>query len=87
MVLQCYFKSFVAFYEPAGISTIVHALPVCLAAILDNVRVESYGSMSPLSSVAQASMKGPQLIVLTVFDPAVSIIATGVKRCYTTPGF
>ena len=27
--------------------------------------------MSPLASVAQASMKGPQLIVLTLYDPEV----------------
>ena len=42
------------------------------AAMLDGVKVESYGSMSPLASVAQASMKGPQLIVLTLYDPGVS---------------
>lgn len=41
--------------------------------MLDNVRVESYGSMTTLASVAQASMKGPQLIVLTVYDPGVRI--------------
>lgn len=39
--------------------------------MLDNVRVESYGSTTTLASVAQASMKGPQLIVLTVYDPGV----------------
>lgn len=39
--------------------------------MLDNVKVESYGSMTTLASVAQASMKGPQLIVLTVYDPGV----------------
>ncbi|CAN0065911.1 unnamed protein product, partial [Hapterophycus canaliculatus] len=42
--------------------------------MLDNVKVESYGSMATLASVAQASMKGPQLIVLTVYDP-------GVRTC------
>lgn len=42
-----------------------------LTGMLDNVKVESYGSMATLGSVAQASMKGPQLIVLTVYDPGV----------------
>ena len=34
--------------------------------------------MSTLSSVAQASMKGPQLIVLSVYDPAVSVAVTAL---------
>lgn len=47
--------------------------PLPSAGMLDNVKVESYGSMTTLASVAQASMKGPQLIVLTVYDPGVRV--------------
>ncbi|CAM9925476.1 unnamed protein product [Ascophyllum nodosum] len=51
-------------------------------AILDNIKVESYGSMSTLSSVAQASMKGPQLIVLSVYDPAMTnAVEDAVREC------
>lgn len=52
-----------------------HRSPILVAhpstGMLDNIKVESYGSMTTLASVAQASMKGPQLIVLTVYDPGV----------------
>lgn len=53
--------------------------------MLDNVKVESYGSMATLASVAQASMKGPQLIVLTVYDPGVRAFCfpSGfIRKCF-----
>eukprot|EP00752_Nemacystus_decipiens_P004342 g3967.t1 len=50
--------------------------------MLDNVKVESYGSMSTLASVAQASMKGPQLIVLTVYDPGMTrAVEDAIREC------
>lgn len=39
--------------------------------MLDHVQVDSYGTKTNLASVAQASLKGPQLMVLTVYDPEV----------------
>eukprot|EP00953_Heterococcus_sp_UTEX-ZZ885_P003830 2579-Heterococcus_DN1.PRE.1 len=36
----------------------------------DHLTVHSYGQEGPLSSVAQVSVKGPQLLVLTCYDPA-----------------
>lgn len=51
-------------------------------AMLDGIKVESYGSMSPLASVAQASMKGPQLIVLTLYDPEMTkAVEEAVREC------
>lgn len=44
--------------------------------MLDHVEVDSYGSKSPLSAVAQASLKGPQLMILTLYDPGVSIVSS-----------
>ncbi|CAM9241359.1 unnamed protein product [Scytosiphon promiscuus] len=50
--------------------------------MLDNVKVESYGSMTTLASVAQASMKGPQLIVLTVYDPGMTqAVEDAIREC------
>lgn len=40
--------------------------------MLDHVQVDSYGSQTNLAAVAQASLKGPQLMVLTVYDPEVT---------------
>ncbi|KAG5188456.1 ribosome recycling factor domain-containing protein [Tribonema minus] len=39
-------------------------------AMFDHLTVHSYGQEGPLSSVAQVSAKGPQLLVLTCYDPA-----------------
>ncbi|CAM9579541.1 unnamed protein product [Ectocarpus sp. 12 AP-2014] len=50
--------------------------------MLDNVKVESYGSMTTLASVAQASMKGPQLIVLSVYDPGMTkAVEDAIREC------
>jgi Ribosome recycling factor len=38
--------------------------------MFDHLTVHSYGQEGPLSSVAQVSVKGPQLLVLTCYDPA-----------------
>jgi ribosome recycling factor len=39
------------------------------ASMLDHIRVQAYGKPSPLSAVAQVSLKSPKLLQINVFDP------------------
>ncbi|CAM9405580.1 unnamed protein product [Discosporangium mesarthrocarpum] len=51
-------------------------------AMLDHVQVDMYGTMSNLSEVAQVSMKGPQLMMLTMYDPGMTeVVAAAVRDC------
>lgn len=43
------------------------------ASMLDHLEVSAYGSMQPLSAVAQVSVKGPALLVVNAFDPSVRV--------------
>lgn len=63
--------------------------------MLDHIQVDSYGAKVNLAAVAQASLKGPQLIVLAVYDPGVRKSVDGnwlrFKRilpyfCFVYPG-
>ncbi|CAM9191338.1 unnamed protein product [Choristocarpus tenellus] len=50
--------------------------------MLDHLKVDMYGSSSNLSEAAQVSMKGPQLMVLTVYDPGMTeAVAEAVRYC------
>lgn len=43
------------------------------ASMLDHLEVSAYGSMQPLSAVAQVSVKGPALLMVNAFDPSVRV--------------
>ncbi len=49
--------------------------------MLDGVRVEAYGVLTPLNQVANITVPEPQLIQITPFDPAnISAVSEGIKK-------
>ncbi len=42
------------------------------AILFSSLRVQAYGKPSPLSSIAQAALKGSQQLVYTPFDPSLA---------------
>jgi ribosome recycling factor len=51
--------------------------------MLDNVKVEAYGAMTPLVDVALTTMKGSKELVVTVFD---SSLTSSVKEAIASSG-
>jgi len=50
--------------------------------IFDHLEVDAYGASTPLSSVADVTVKGPQLCVVNVYDPGlVSAVDTAIREC------
>ncbi len=51
------------------------------ASMLDDVKVEAYGSMMPLNQVANVSCPEPQLLQITPFDPTnLEAISTSIRN-------
>jgi len=49
--------------------------------MFDHLQVEAYGSVSPLSTVAQVALKTPKLATISVFDPSlISSVLKAIQR-------
>lgn len=51
--------------------------------LLDSIRVEAYGDLTPLASVAQVGVKDAQSLVATVYDP--QVVSAVEKAIRTSP--
>ena len=54
----------------------------CAAGMLDHIRVEAYDEKMPLHTLATVLARDAQLLVASVYDPAVSRVLHGVGPCW-----